>query len=195
MLARTIDGRKGAFLPRRERRLRRGGEAIGHDRGRSGRRTTAGFGERAAHRSTRQAAARTVRGPPHAAAANDAHDALRLEGAQGGRDCPHLGRKLGHAQLARPYGRHDRLLANGVLARLERGKPRTGDNPAVVHFPNLLLFQAPSTIAAMHHPRDAPRRREQANAGGKRRDVAVREPLGACRALLVEVRFRKAPND
>ena len=33
MLARAVDGRKGTFLPRRERRLRRRGEAIGRDRG------------------------------------------------------------------------------------------------------------------------------------------------------------------
>ena len=34
MLARAVDGREGTILPRRERRLRRGGEAIGRDGGR-----------------------------------------------------------------------------------------------------------------------------------------------------------------
>ena len=41
----------------------------------------------------------------------------------------------------------------------------------------------------MHHARHAAGRGEQAHAGGKRGDIAAREPLGARGALFVEIRL------
>ncbi len=163
-LPRAVDGGECGGLPGRERRLGAGNEV---------------------------ARMRLERLPrlhaSHAAAVLDDHDALLLKRFERRGHRAELGGQLRHAQLAALERRHDGRLLHGVLARLEVGKRRAGHHPAVVHLPHRGLFEPPVAALRPHHARHAARRREQAHARRQRRDVALREPLRARGALLVEI--------
>ena len=172
-LARRVDGGERRRLPGGERRLGAGREPA----------------------ASLEAPAPAAGHPAQAAAALHAHHALALKRPHRVGHRAELGGELRHAQLSRTQGLGDGCLLHRVSARLERGERGAGHHPAVVHFPHRRLLEPPAAFARAHHARHAPRRREQAHARRQGRDVALREPTRARRALLVEVRAAHRAHD
>ena len=121
--------------------------------------------------------------------------ALRFQGLKRGRHRPHLSGQFAHAQLTAAQGLHDRDLLDSVRPGRELQKRRSRDHPAIVHLADRWLLEAPAAVAPVHHARHAARRREQAHACRQRRDIALGKPLGARRALLVEIRLADGTLD
>ena len=123
---------------------------------------------------------RTLRcGHPAQAATMLYHnDSARFQGLERRGDVPIFGGELAHAQRTHLQGCQDSFLFDGPLARLEALRVGTQPDPAVVYLAGCRLAHHPLPVLLANR-RSAARRREQAHAAGKRRDIALRQEAGA----------------